>query len=148
MNTKMKNELNVRSARILAVVMLAVAMLFAVSSGGAGASPQLTTPCDGSITTLRTDTVNATSLSDKDKGALLLKVDTAALKLSGGKFCDALQKLNDYKSSVLALQGAAKPKISPAEGTTLLADVQAAIDCVTNLACNAGSTCGGTITCP
>lgn len=148
MNTKMNHEFSVRTIRISAVVMFAMAMLFAVSSAGAGATPQLTTPCDGLIITLRTDTVNATSLSDNNKGALLLKVDSAALKLSQGKFCDALQKLNDYKSSVLALQGAAKPKISPAEATTLLADVQAAIDCVTVLTCNAGSTCGGTITCP
>jgi len=146
MNTKMKNKLSVRTIRIFAVVMFAT--LSVVGSTGAGATVQLTTPCDGSITTLRTDTVNAASLADKNKGALLLKVDSTAVKLSEGKFCDALAKLNDYKSNLDALHFAAKPKISDIDYQTLSGDVGNAIACVTTLACNAGSTCGGTITCP
>jgi hypothetical protein len=78
----------------------------------------------------------------------LLKVDSTAVKLSEGKFCDALAKLNDYKSNLDALHFAAKPKISDTDYQTLSGDVGNAIACVTTLACNAGSTCGGTITCP
>jgi hypothetical protein len=148
MNTKMKNEFSVRRTRILTVVMLAAAMLLAVGSRGASATPQLTTPCDASSTSLRTNTVNAASLSDKNTGALLLKVDQAAVKLSQGKFCDALVKLNDYKSNLDGLHFTVKPKISDTDYQTLSGDVLNAIACVTTLACNAGSTCGGTITCP
>jgi hypothetical protein len=148
MNIMMKKVLRVNAKSLLAAGMFATAVLLAGLFEAASATPQLTTPCDGLIATLRTDTVNATSLSDKDKGALLLKVDTAALKLSAGKFCDALQKLNDYKSSLDALHFAAKPKVSDADYQTLSGDVGNAIACVTNLACNAGSTCGGTVSCP
>jgi hypothetical protein len=148
MNTKMKHEFSVRTIRTFAVVMFATAMLLAVGSAVAGAAAQVTTTCDGLVTTLRTDTVNATSLSDKDKGALLFKVDSAAVKLSEGKFCDALQKLNDYKSNLDALHFAAKPKISDADYALLSGDVGNAIGCVTNLVCAAGSTCGDTVTCP
>jgi hypothetical protein len=137
-----------RTIRIFAVVMFATAMLLAVGSAGAGAMVQLTTPCDGSLAALRTDTVNASSLSDKNKGALLLKVDSTAVKVSQGKFCDALQKLNDYKSSIDALHSAAKPKISDTDYALLSGDVGNAIACVTNLVCAAGSTCGDTVTCP
>jgi hypothetical protein len=144
----MKKQLPVNTTIVFAAVFFASAVLFAARFEAVRAAPQLTTPCDASIVTLRTDTVNAASLSDKDKGALLLKVDTAALKLSQGKFCDALQKLNDYKSGLDALHSAAKPKVSDADYQTLSGDVGNAIACVTNLACNAGSSCAGTISCP
>ena len=52
--------------------------------------------------------------------SLASKLQSAKTKLDQHKFADALQKLQDFKTAVLALRDAAKPKLSAADAGLLL----------------------------
>jgi len=52
--------------------------------------------------------------------SLASKLQTAKTKLDQRKFADALQKLQDFKTAVIALRDAAKPKLSAADAGLLL----------------------------
>ena len=85
----------------------------------------------------KTETVVITSKqADKERASLLAKLDEAALKVDQAKFCDAIQKLNNFKTSVNALIAAGKINQDPALGTTgteLLADADATIAALNEL---------------
>ena len=66
----------------------------------------------------------------KDRPGLIAKLDEAILKVDQAKFCDAIQKLNDFKARVNHLITAGKINQDPAAGTTgqeLLTDADATI---------------------
>ena len=74
--------------------------------------------------------------ADKDRAGLLVKLNEASLKVDQAKFCDAIAKLNNFKTSVNALITAGKINQDPNLGTTgteLLADADAAIAALNEL---------------
>lgn len=74
--------------------------------------------------------ITGKSAETKDRPGLLEKVNEATLKLDQAKFCDAVAKVNDFKTRVNALIAAGKINQDPALGTTgteLLADADAII---------------------
>lgn len=94
--------------------------------------------CQGEIATLQAETDDPSLYlgrnSDMNREGLVSKLEAANLKLSealallattnkhnraDGKIDDALQKLADYQTKVIALRDAGKPKIT-ADGATLL----------------------------
>ena len=80
----------------------------------------------------KTETVVLTgkAAETKDRPGLLEKINEAVLKVDQAKFCDAVQKLNDFKVRVNALIAAGKINQDPTVGTTgqdLLNDADAII---------------------
>jgi hypothetical protein len=78
----------------------------------------------------KTETVIITgkSAETKDRSGLLGKLNEASLKVDQAKFCDAIAKINDFKTKVNALIAAGKINQDPALGTTgqeLLTDADA-----------------------
>ena len=86
----------------------------------------------------KTETVVITgkAAETKDRPFLLGKLNEAALKLDQGKFCDAIVKLNNFKTKVNALIADGQINQDPALGTTgqeLLADADAIIAALNEL---------------
>lgn len=85
----------------------------------------------------KTETVVITGKqADKDRASLLAKINEASLKVDQAKFCDAIAKLNNFKTSVNALIAAGKINQDPAAGTTgqeLLNDADATIAALNEL---------------
>ena len=115
--------------------------LFAAAAIATSLTALLTAPaqattvgeCHELIAGLRADTAAATSLAPKARAGLEVKADAAATKLDAGKIDDALGKLTDYDSTLDALRGAAKPKVSDADVLVLCGDVDAALACVASI---------------
>ena len=85
----------------------------------------------------KTETVIITGRqADKDRAGLLGKLNEASLKVDQAKFCDAVAKLNNFKTSVNALIAAGKINQDPSAGTTgqeLLNDADAIIAALNEL---------------
>ena len=85
----------------------------------------------------KTETLTVTGKSaEKDLNGLLSKLSEAALKVDQGKFCDAIVKLNDFKTRVNALIATGRINQDPAAGTTgqdLLNDADATIAALNQL---------------
>ena len=139
MNVKMKNmmkgEFTMRTVRIVAVAVAALFMLLSARPANADIPT-----CHQLIESLRLATQGVT-ISDKDRATLLSKLDGADAKIDQAKFCDALQKLSQFRDTVTSLLNAPKPKISAEDANTLLTGVNDAIACVQDLITNAGTTC-------
>jgi hypothetical protein len=135
MKTMINNKLSLKIAGIFATGLFALSMLLVVRP----ASADITT-CHQLIASLRLATQGVT-ISDKDRATLLSKLDGADVKIDQAKFCDALQKLTQFRDAVNSLLNAPKPKISQDDANTLLAGVNDAIACVQDLIANAGTTC-------
>ena len=79
--------------------------------------------------------------ADKDRAGLVDKLNQASFALDQAKFCDSIQKLNDFKVKVNQLIAAGKINQTPTDaagnplvtGTQLLADADAAINCINGL---------------
>ncbi len=74
--------------------------------------------------------------AEKDRTGLLNKLNEATLKVDQAKFCDAIAKLNDFKTGVNALITTGRINQDPALGTTgteLLADADAIIAALNEL---------------
>ncbi|MDQ3804279.1 MAG: hypothetical protein M3416_10660 [Acidobacteriota bacterium] len=103
--------------------------------------------CQAIIAGLKTKTqavVITGKSAEKDRTGLVQKLDNAALELDRAKFCDAIQKLNDFKVKVNQLAAAGRINQDPAAGPTgqeLLADAAAAIACINDLVTQSGTTC-------
>jgi hypothetical protein len=125
-----------------AAILFTLAMFVAVPLAHATTITEIQT----SITNLKakTETVAITGKqADKDRMGLLVKLNEATLKVDQGKFCDAIQKLNDFKARVNALIEAGKINQDPTLGTTgteLLADADATIALINNLIAESGGT--------
>lgn len=91
------------------------------------------------LTTLKAKTtgVSITGKSaEKDRTALLDKLNEATLKVDQAKFCDAIAKLNDFKVKVNHLIAVGRINQDPAAGTTgqeLLNDADAIIAAINEL---------------
>src|SRR5215207_10475408 len=112
-----------------AALLFALAMLVAAPVAFA----TTVTEVQAMITSLRTKTetvVINSKQADKERASLLAKLDEASLKVDQAKFCDAIQKLNDYKKLVNHLITTGRINQDPAAGTTgqeLLNDADATI---------------------
>ena len=95
------------------------------------------TDCQAEITDLKSLTVSATFLgknATKAEDGLLLKLDAASAKVDEGKYQDAIDKLADFKNTVIALD--AGGKIDPdndINASDLEAGADKAIACVQEL---------------
>ena len=99
------------------------AILFALAMLGAAPVAQATTITEvqAMIASLRTKTetvVITGKQADKDRLGLLAKIDEASLKVDQAKFCDAIAKLNDFKTNVNHLITVGRINQDPAAGTT------------------------------
>jgi len=80
---------------------------------------------------------------DQTRSSLSSKLSSAIIKLNQGKFCDAINKLQDFKISVLALavpNAKGETKLDPADANRLAAEADEAIQCIAGLL-PAGTTC-------
>jgi|SRR5215213_3080734 len=117
------------------------AILFALAMFVAAPLAQATTITEvqAMLTSLKakTETVAISGKqADKDRAGLLAKLNEASLKVDQAKFCDAIAKLNDYKTSVNALIVVGRINQDPAAGTTgqeLLNDADAIIAALNDL---------------
>ena len=81
--------------------------------------------------------IEGKSAETKDRPGLLDKLNEASLKVDQAKFCDAIVKLNNFKTKVNSLIAAGKINQDPAAGTTgqeLLNDADATIAALNELA--------------
>jgi hypothetical protein len=92
------------------------------------------------ISSLKTKTttviITGKSAENKDRPGLIAKLDEAALKVDQAKFCDAIQKLNNFKTNVNHLITVGRINQDPALGATgqeLLADADAIIAAINEL---------------
>jgi len=117
------------------------AILFAVAMLVAAPMAQATTVTEvqamlASLKT-KTETVAITGKqADKERAGLLGKLNEASLKVDQAKFCDAIQKLNNFKTSVNALITAGRINQDSTLGTTgteLLADADSIIAALNEL---------------
>jgi heme-binding NEAT domain protein len=139
----MKDNKKVMMKKVsLAALVFAMAMFVAVPMAHATTITEI----QASIANLKakTQTVAITGRqADKDLAGLLGKLNEATLKVDQGKFCDAIQKLNDFKARVNQLIVAGKINQDPAAGTTgqeVLADADASIALINNLIAESGGT--------
>ena len=120
--------------RVMRVIGVA-ALLAATAVVLAAAAPAATVAdCQQSITTLTAQTAATTffgSHAATDQANLIGKLTAASTKLDQSKLADAIQKLTDFRTKVVALQ--ATGKIDPAGASTLIAGADAAIACIASL---------------
>jgi hypothetical protein len=112
------------------------AVLFALAMFVAAPLAQATTVTEvqamlASLKAKTTDVIiTGKSAETKDRPGLLGKVNEATLKIDQAKFCDSVQKVNDFKIKVNALIAAGKINQDPTAGTTgqdLLNDADAIV---------------------
>ena len=123
-----------------AAILFAVAVMFSAAVVNADTVSE----CQTRINTLKADTL-AVAISgkqaDKDRAGLTDKLNNAAFALDSAKFCDSIQKLNDFKVKVNQLIAAGKINQNPTDasgnalvtGTQLLSEADAAINCINGL---------------
>lgn len=103
----------------------------------APAQARTLTDCQAEITQLKSLTENATFLGKnaaKTEEGLLLKLDNARAKLDEGKYQDAIDKLTDFKNTVIALDAGGKiDPDNPTNASVLIAEADEAIACVQGL---------------
>ena len=119
-----------------AAIFFALAMFVAAPM----ASATTVTEVQAMIASLKTKTtsviISGKSAETKDRPGLIAKLDEASLKVDQAKFCDAIAKLNDFKTRVNQLIAAGKINQDPALGTTgqeLLNDADATIAALNEL---------------
>ena len=128
MNTKMKKK-------TFAAMLCAIALFVAAPLAHA----TTVTEVQAMIASLKTKTetvVISGKQADKDRAGLIAKLNEASLKVDQAKFCDAVAKVNNFKTSVNALIASGKINQDPAVGTTgteLLADADAIIAALNEL---------------
>ena len=118
------------AAMLCALIMLVAAPLALATT---------VTEVQAMITSLRTKTETIAisgKQADKDRLGLLAKLNEASLKVDQAKFCDAVAKLNDFKTNVNHLITVGRINQDPAAGTTgqeLLSDADAIIAALNEL---------------
>jgi hypothetical protein len=125
----------VKTPRAFAGAFLVILLLGAVSTAWA----TTVTECQQLIANLKAQSQVVTLTSknaEKDRAGLIAKLDAASLALDRAKFCDAIQKLNDFTAKVNQLVAAGhinQDSAAGVTGTELLADADSAIDCINDL---------------
>jgi hypothetical protein len=117
-----------RIARFAAVLLTAAVAL------PAGASAQTVEDCQRQLDKLATDVQGVTITGQnaaKNRTGLIAKVDDARVKLSEGKFTQAIEKLDDFKVKIGQLQ--ASGAISVEDATRLAGRADDAIACIESL---------------
>lgn len=130
---------------LFAALFFAFAMLFAAPLAHA----TTVTEVQAMIASLKTKTttvaITGKSAETKDRPGMIDKLNNASLAVDQGKFCDAIQKINDFKVKVNQLIAAGKINQDPALGTTgqeLLTDADATIARINDLAIqSSGAAC-------
>ncbi|HVG29426.1 MAG TPA: hypothetical protein VM864_06865 [Pyrinomonadaceae bacterium] len=132
--------MNTRIKSVFAALVCALALTLSANV----TSAETVSECQQLIANLKaeTQTVIITGKNaEKDRTGLVGKADNASFALDRGKFCDAIQKLNDFKSKINQLIAAGNINQNPtdangntiATGNQLLADADAAINCINRL---------------
>jgi hypothetical protein len=126
---------NVRASIGVSVLIGLTLSVLLMLMATAPAQAQTLTECQAKIADLRLETDNATFLGKnpaKAEEGLLLKLDNANEKLViEGKYQDAIDKLTDFKNTVIALNEGGK--VDPDDATELIAGADEAITCVDGL---------------
>ena len=102
---------NVRASIGVSVLIGLTLSVLLMLMATAPAQAQTLTDCQAEITDLKSLTVSATFLGKsaaKAEEGLLLKLDNASVKLDEGKYQDAIDKLTDFKNTVIALDAGGK----------------------------------------
>ncbi len=128
-----------------AAILFAFAMLFSAPLAHA----TTVTEVQAMIASLKAKTttvaITGKSAETKDRPGMIDKLNNASLAVDQGKFCDAIQKINDFKVKVNQLIAAGKINQDPALGTTgqeLLTDADATIARINDLAVqSSGAAC-------
>lgn len=132
--------MNTRLKSVFAALVCALALGISVNVVRA----ETVSGCQQLIANLKTETQGVTITgrnADKDRAGLVGKLTNASFALDQGKFCDAIQKLNDFKVKINQLIAAGNINQNPTDangatlttGTQLLADADAAINCINQL---------------
>jgi hypothetical protein len=119
---------------LLLFPVLGVLLLAGVGVTSAGAATA--DDCQAKINALVTQTESAQFFggqADYNRADLLGKLNEASTKLAAGKYEDAIQKLTDFRTSVVQLSSAAKPKIDLDAAAALIAGADDAIACIQSL---------------
>ena len=128
-----------------AAILFAVAMMFSATVAHA----ETITECQTLLANLKTETQSVVitgKQAEKDRTGLIGKIDNASFAVDSAKFCGAVQKLNDFKVKINQLIAAGQINQNPTDaagnplvtGTQLLADADAAINCINNLQIQSG----------
>lgn len=123
-----------RPLRLPRIGLLAVLAVAAAALLPATASASTVAECQAKIQTLKADTATVQisgQNADKDRAALIGKLDEASMKLDQGKFADAVQKLDDFKFKVGQLAEAGK--VSSEDAQRLTAEADDAIACINSV---------------
>ena len=120
--------------------LLIFALLIAVLASGfvsTSVQAQTVSECQALIDQTRADLAGVQSIGGEDpvqtKANLDAKLVAASVKLTEGKFEDAIAKLVDFRTSVEILAAAPKPRISQEDAQLLIADANNAIACIQGL---------------
>jgi hypothetical protein len=127
-----------------AAVLFALALFVAAPLANATTVSEVQTMLASLKAKTTTVAITGKQAESKDRPGMVGKLDEAALKVDQAKFCDAIQKLNDFKVKVNQLIAAGKINQDPTLGTTgqeLLTDADAAINGIRELATQSGTTC-------
>jgi hypothetical protein len=130
-------------ARMFAAALFALSLMLTASV----AQATTVSECQTAIANLKTETTSIAITgrnADKDRAGLIGKLDAAAFSLDQAKFCDAIQKLNDYRAKVNQLIAAGKINTDPMSSPTaqdLLTGADNAIACINQLIAQSGVTC-------
>ncbi|HEX8179631.1 MAG TPA: hypothetical protein VF525_08835 [Pyrinomonadaceae bacterium] len=133
---------------MLAATLFALALIASATV----VSASTTSECQQLIANLKTETQSVIitgKSADKDRASLVAKLDNASLSLDRAKFCDSIQKLNDFKAKINQLIAAGQINQNPTDangaplvtGSQLLTDADAAINCINQLATQSGTAC-------
>jgi hypothetical protein len=141
MNKTMKEStMNTRIKSVFAALVCALALTLSLNVVRA----ETVSECQQMIANLKAETQSVVitgKFAEKDRAGLVGKLTNASFALDQGKFCDAIQKLNDFKLKVNQLIAAGNINQNPTDangaavptGTQLLADADAAINCINQL---------------
>lgn len=132
--------MNTRFKSVFAALVCALALTISANVVRA----ETVSECQQLIASLKTETQSVAitgKSAEKDRTGLIGKLDNASLSLDRGKFCDAIQKLNDFKAKINQLIAAGSINQNPTDangvslvtGQELLTDADAAINCINQL---------------
>jgi hypothetical protein len=118
---------------VSALIGLTLSVLLMLMASAPAQAETTVADCQQQITNLKSLTDNVDFLGKKaadTKANLFSKLDEANAKLVDSKYEDAIQKLTDFKNTVIAL-GAGK--INPDDASNLITEADRAIVCVSAL---------------
>jgi hypothetical protein len=121
-----------KPTRLVAVL---VGLLSLIGGLAGTASATTVSDCQVQLSALQGNTAAAESsfANPKDFARLGEKLVEASEKLSQGKNEDAIQKLDDFRTTLNLLATAPKPKVDPAVAEGLRAEAFGVIECISTI---------------